>query len=75
MGEEATSTGKQEAAEETSSFTKFLFLGQIPEFCTRAAHRVDGALDQIAKNDDDRMHSIARLAYNQGGYGHGLWIT
>lgn len=44
-------------------------------FCTRAARRVDGALDQIEKNDDDRMHSIARLAYNRGGYGHGLWVV
>ncbi len=37
-------------------------------FCTRAARRVGGALDQIEDNDDDRMHSIARAAYDQGGY-------
>ena len=31
------------------------------------------ALDQLEKNDDDRMHSIARLAYKRGAYGYALW--
>jgi acyl-CoA dehydrogenase family protein 9 len=42
-------------------------------FCTRAARRVNGALDQVDRNDDDRMHSIARLAYKRGAYGYALF--
>ena len=42
-------------------------------FCRRAARRVDGALDQIESNDDDRTHSIARLAYKRGAYGYALF--
>ncbi len=42
-------------------------------FCTRAARRVHGALDQIERNDDERMHSIARLAYKRGSYGYALF--
>ncbi|MGH9195979.1 MAG: hypothetical protein ACRD1T_09595, partial [Acidimicrobiia bacterium] len=42
-------------------------------FCSRAAGRVSSALDQVDDNDDDRMHSIARLAYNRGEYGHRLF--
>jgi acyl-CoA dehydrogenase family protein 9 len=42
-------------------------------FCTRAARRVDGALDQLDHNDDDRTHSIARLAYKRGAYGYALF--
>jgi acyl-CoA dehydrogenase family protein 9 len=42
-------------------------------FCTRAERRVKGALDQIERNDDDRMHSIARLAYKRGAYGYALF--
>jgi acyl-CoA dehydrogenase family protein 9 len=42
-------------------------------FCSRAAGRVPSALDQVDDNDDDRMHSIARLAYNRGEYGHRLF--
>lgn len=38
-------------------------------FCDRAASRVHGQLKLIDRNDDDQMHSIARLAYNHGGYG------
>jgi acyl-CoA dehydrogenase family protein 9 len=38
-------------------------------FCDRAAARVTGQLRLIDNNDDDAMHSIARLAYNHGGYG------
>jgi acyl-CoA dehydrogenase family protein 9 len=42
-------------------------------FCTRAARRVDSQLDLIGRNDDDRMHSIARLAYKRGAYGYALF--
>jgi acyl-CoA dehydrogenase family protein 9 len=42
-------------------------------FCTRAASRVHGSLDQVERNDDDRMHSIARLAYKRGEYGYALF--
>jgi acyl-CoA dehydrogenase family member 9 len=41
-------------------------------FCRRAARRVDGALDQIESNDDERQHSIATLAYKRGAYGYAL---
>src|SRR6476469_542508 len=40
-------------------------------FCTRAARRVGLELDKIESNDDERMHSIARLAYKHGAYGYG----
>src|SRR5688500_3330280 len=42
-------------------------------FCRRAAHRVDAQLNQLERNDDDRMHSIARLAYKRGAYGFALF--
>ena len=42
-------------------------------FCTRAARRVDSQLNLIERNDDDRMHSIARLAYKRGSYGYALF--
>ncbi len=42
-------------------------------FCTRAARRVHGALDQVEHNDDDRMHSIAQSAIRRGGYAHSLY--
>jgi acyl-CoA dehydrogenase family protein 9 len=42
-------------------------------FCDRAARRVDSELDRISRNDDDRMHSIARLAYKRGAYGYALF--
>jgi acyl-CoA dehydrogenase family protein 9 len=42
-------------------------------FCTRAATRVERALRTIEDNDDDRMHSIARLAYKRGAYGYALF--
>ena len=42
-------------------------------FCTRAARRVESALDKIESNDDERMHSIARLAYKRGAYGYALF--
>jgi acyl-CoA dehydrogenase family protein 9 len=42
-------------------------------FCERAARRAHGSLDQLERNDDDRMHSIARLAYKRGAYGYALY--
>jgi len=42
-------------------------------FCTRAARRVGLELDKIESNDDERMHSIARLAYKRGQYGYALF--
>ena len=42
-------------------------------FCKRAARRVESQLDQLERNDDDRMHSIARLAYKRGAYGYALF--
>ena len=42
-------------------------------FCTRAADRVDGALDQIESNDDERMIAIAKLAYRRGEYGYAFF--
>ena len=42
-------------------------------FCTRAARRVDSALNQVEKNDDDRMTAIAKLAYRRGEYGYALF--
>ena len=42
-------------------------------FCTRAAGRVRGALDQIEDNDDERMTAIAKLALKRGSYGYALF--
>jgi acyl-CoA dehydrogenase family protein 9 len=42
-------------------------------FCARAQRRVDRQLDAIDQNDDERMHSIASVAYNKKGYGLGLY--
>jgi acyl-CoA dehydrogenase family member 9 len=42
-------------------------------FCTRAQRRVHRALDALEDNDDERMHSIARLAYKRGAYGYALF--
>ena len=42
-------------------------------FCTRAARRVELELDKVQRNDDERMHSIARLAYQRGQYGYALF--
>ena len=43
----------------------------------RSARARSGAstaqLDQLERNDDDRMHSIARLAYKRGAYGYALF--
>jgi acyl-CoA dehydrogenase family member 9 len=41
-------------------------------FCTRAAKRVNSNLDQIERNDDERMTAIAKLAYKRGEYGYAL---
>jgi alkylation response protein AidB-like acyl-CoA dehydrogenase len=42
-------------------------------FCTRAAGRVQSALDQIERNDDERMIAIAKLALRRGEYGYALF--
>ncbi len=42
-------------------------------FCSRAASRVEGNFRQIESNDDDRMTSIAKLAYKRGEYGYALF--
>jgi len=42
-------------------------------FCTRAAQRVEGHLDQIESNDDERMTAIAKLAYKRGEYGYAFF--
>jgi acyl-CoA dehydrogenase family protein 9 len=42
-------------------------------FCTRAAGRVNGVLDQIERNDDERMIAIAKLALKRGAYGYSLF--
>ena len=42
-------------------------------FTSRASRRVHRNLDQIADNDDDRMHAIAEVAYQHGGYGFELY--
>jgi acyl-CoA dehydrogenase family protein 9 len=42
-------------------------------FCSRAVRRVNLELDKIESNDDERMHSIARLAYKRGSYGYALF--
>ena len=42
-------------------------------FCTRAERRVRAQLNGIERNDDERMHSIARLAYKRGEYGYALF--
>jgi len=42
-------------------------------FCTRAASRVDTNLDQIERNDDERMTAIAKLALRRGAYGYAFF--
>jgi acyl-CoA dehydrogenase family protein 9 len=41
-------------------------------FCERAARRVKSALDQVERNDDERMTAIAKLAYKRGSYGYSI---
>jgi acyl-CoA dehydrogenase family protein 9 len=48
-----------------------LYIAQT--FCTRAAARVNAALDQIEDNDDERMIAIAKLAYKRGEYGYAFF--
>jgi acyl-CoA dehydrogenase family protein 9 len=42
-------------------------------FCSRAAARVTLALDQVERNDDERMVAIAKLAYKRGEYGYAFF--
>ncbi|MFN2613080.1 MAG: acyl-CoA dehydrogenase family protein [Solirubrobacterales bacterium] len=42
-------------------------------FCARAAHRVNARFDQLEQNDDQRIESIAKLAYKRGAYGYALF--
>ncbi|HEV3230216.1 MAG TPA: hypothetical protein VGY97_12125 [Solirubrobacteraceae bacterium] len=42
-------------------------------FCQRAARRVRIELEKVGDNDDQRMHSVARLAYKRGAYGYSLF--
>jgi acyl-CoA dehydrogenase family member 9 len=42
-------------------------------FCSRAARRVNSRFNQIEENDDERMTSIAKLAYKRGEYGYALF--
>jgi acyl-CoA dehydrogenase family member 9 len=42
-------------------------------FCGRAARRVSYRFDQVESNDDERMTSIAKLAYKRGEYGYALF--
>jgi acyl-CoA dehydrogenase family protein 9 len=48
-----------------------LFIAET--FCSRAAHRFNAELNRVEDNDDERMHSIARLAYKRGAYGYALY--
>jgi acyl-CoA dehydrogenase family member 9 len=42
-------------------------------FCRRAGARVKAALDQVERNDDERMIAIAKLAYKRGEYGYAFF--
>jgi acyl-CoA dehydrogenase family protein 9 len=42
-------------------------------FCRRAAARVTLALDQVERNDDERVIAIAKLAYKRGEYGYAFF--
>jgi acyl-CoA dehydrogenase family member 9 len=42
-------------------------------FCGRAAERVRGVLDQVERNDVERMVAIAKLAYQRGDYGYAFF--
>jgi acyl-CoA dehydrogenase family protein 9 len=59
----------EEQGVEASGQEKFI----AETFCTRAARRVELELNKIEHNDDERMHSIARLAYKRGQYGYALF--
>jgi acyl-CoA dehydrogenase family member 9 len=59
----------EEQAVEASGQERFI----AETFCRRAGKRVDSALDGLDRNDDNRMHSIAALAYKRGAYGYALF--
>jgi acyl-CoA dehydrogenase family member 9 len=59
----------EEQGVEASGQERFI----VETFCTRAARRVNAQLDRLEGNDDERMHSIARLAYKRGEYGYALF--
>jgi acyl-CoA dehydrogenase family protein 9 len=42
-------------------------------FCSRAGSRVRGRLEQVDRNDDERMIAIAKLAYRRGAYGYAFF--
>jgi acyl-CoA dehydrogenase family protein 9 len=42
-------------------------------FCRRAASRARAQLDQIERNDDERVVAIAKLAYKRGSYGYAFF--
>jgi acyl-CoA dehydrogenase family protein 9 len=42
-------------------------------FCQRAGSRVRGQLDQVERNDDERVVAIAKLAYKRGSYGYAFF--
>jgi acyl-CoA dehydrogenase family protein 9 len=59
----------EEQGVETSGQERYI----AETFCRRAESRVNSALDGLHRNDDDRMHSIATLAYKRGAYGYALF--
>ena len=64
-------TGILEGAQGIDASSQELYIAQT--FCTRAERRVHGVLEQLERNDDDRMHAIARMAYQRGDYGYALF--
>jgi len=60
-----------EGAQGPDASSQELYIAQT--FCERAERRVMGALEQLDKNDDQRMHAIARMAYQRGDYGYALF--
>jgi hypothetical protein len=42
-------------------------------FCRRAAERVTGVLDQVKRNDDERVVAIAKLDYKRGEHGYAFF--
>jgi acyl-CoA dehydrogenase family protein 9 len=42
-------------------------------FCQRAASRVHSQLDQVERNDDERVVAISKLAYKRGSYGYAFF--
>jgi acyl-CoA dehydrogenase family member 9 len=60
-----------EGAQGPDASSQELYIAQT--FCSRAERRVMGALGQLDDNDDQRMHAIARMAYQRGDYGYALF--